>query len=110
MLAWRLQARALGGLDSTTERRLNEIVSALERDVPYARERQQQLSIGVVLAREWKGVIHKVTVLDATFDYQGRRFNSLSEIARLITGTRWSGPRFFGLGQTTARPNISATS
>lgn len=101
MLAWRLQAQTLGGLDATTERRLDEIASALEGDAAYEPKAQRQLSAGVVVTREWKGVVHKVTVIDDAFEYQRKRFNSLSEIARLITGTRWSGPRFFGLEQKT---------
>jgi hypothetical protein len=52
---------------------------------------------GVLLAREHAGVLHRVTVLEKGFAWQGRSYGSLSEIARLITGTRWNGPRFFGL-------------
>ncbi|HKM52780.1 MAG TPA: DUF2924 domain-containing protein, partial [Isosphaeraceae bacterium] len=52
---------------------------------------------GTVLIREWGGMTHRVTVLDADVVYRGRRYKSLSEVARLITGTRWSGPLFFGL-------------
>jgi len=50
-----------------------------------------------VLIREWRGVSHRVTVLDNDVVYQGRRCKSLSEVARAITGSRWSGPLFFGL-------------
>jgi hypothetical protein len=50
------------------------------------------------LLREWHGRSHVVTVSEDGFDYAGSRYRSLSEIARLITGARWSGPRFFGLG------------
>jgi hypothetical protein len=52
---------------------------------------------GVILVRQWKGVSHRVTVLQDGFAYDGKTFDSLSEIARLITGSRWNGPRFFGL-------------
>jgi hypothetical protein len=52
---------------------------------------------GTVLVREWHGVGHQVRVLEEGVLYRGERYRSLSEIARLITGTRWSGPRFFGL-------------
>jgi hypothetical protein len=52
---------------------------------------------GTVLIREWRGVAHRVSVLDDEVVYRDRRYKSLSEVARLITGKRWSGPLFFGL-------------
>jgi hypothetical protein len=52
---------------------------------------------GSVLVRQWKGKSHRVTVVAEGFDYDGKTFGNLSEIAVLITGTRWNGPRFFGL-------------
>jgi hypothetical protein len=98
-LAWRIQADLLGGLDSVTERKLRDIAKALERDGDYEPKIRRNLSPGIVLTREWKGVIHKVTVAADGFQYLGRQYRSLSDIARMITGTRWSGPRFFGLEQ-----------
>ena len=53
--------------------------------------------VGTKLIREWDGVAHTVTVLREGFDWDGRRFKSLSAVARAITGTRWNGYRFFGL-------------
>jgi hypothetical protein len=50
-----------------------------------------------VLIRQWRGVSHRVTVLDTDVVYRGKRYKSLSEVARAITGARWSGPLFFGL-------------
>jgi Protein of unknown function (DUF2924) len=50
-----------------------------------------------LLIREWRGKAHQVTVQDDAVVYRGKRYRSLSEVARLITGTRWSGPLFFGL-------------
>ena len=52
---------------------------------------------GTLLIREWQGVEHCVTVRDDGYEYQGRPYKSLSAIARAITGTKWSGPRFFGM-------------
>jgi hypothetical protein len=52
---------------------------------------------GVVLVREWRGISHQVSVLEKGFSFGGKRYRSLSEVAREITGTRWSGPLFFGL-------------
>jgi Protein of unknown function (DUF2924) len=56
-----------------------------------------RLKAGAVLLREWHGTAHRVGVLESGYEYHGQRFNSLSEIARRITGTRWSGPLFFGV-------------
>ena len=64
------------------------------------------LKTGSVLVREWRGVEHRVLVLDDGFEHRGRRYKSLTQIARTITGTRWSGPRFFGL----EAPSDSASS
>ena len=88
-LAWRIQAEAFGGLDAETKRRLRRGgagASAADRLQP-----------GVRLTREWKGVPHEVVVEEGGFRYDGRIWKSLSEIARHISGSRWNGPRFFGL-------------
>ncbi len=87
MLAWRLQVEQHGGLDLATRRRL------AERRVDPA----PQAAPGTRLVREWKGERHEVAVLDDGFLYAGRRWKTLSQIARHITGSRWNGPRFFGL-------------
>jgi hypothetical protein len=55
------------------------------------------LKAGTVLVREWRGIEHRVLVLDGGFEHRDRRYKSLSHVARAITGTNWSGPRFFGL-------------
>jgi hypothetical protein len=57
------------------------------------------LKPGTVLTREWAGVTHRVMVLEEGFSWGGQNYRSLSEIATLITSTRWSGPRSFGLKQ-----------
>jgi len=103
LFAWQLQAGSIGGLDADTRRRLGAIATALERDGSYEPKVRSNLSPGVVLAREWKGVVHRVTVTSGGFQHLGRRYGSLSDIARTITGTRWSGPRFFGLEQKRER-------
>jgi hypothetical protein len=99
MLAWRIQAEAFGGFDSETERRLKEIAKGFERDPAYRPKTIRPLSPGVVLTREWKGVLQRVTITQDGFTHLGRHYASLSDVARAITGTRWSGPRFFGLEQ-----------
>jgi hypothetical protein len=104
LLAWRIQAEAYGGLDAKTERKLRDIATALDRDGTYEPPIMRTLSPGIVVTREWKGTVHKVTVTADGFQHLGKRYRSLSDIARTITGTRWSGPRFFGLEQRSARP------
>jgi len=99
LLAWQVQAEAVGGLDAGTTRKLGDIAKSLERDGRYEPKIRHDFSPGVVLTREWKGTLHKVTVTAAGFEHRGKRYKSLSDIARTITGTRWSGPRFFGLEQ-----------
>jgi hypothetical protein len=59
--------------------------------------RRRTLRPGTILLREWQGVTHRVTVVEGGAIYRGEKYRSLSEVARLITGARWSGPRFFGL-------------
>lgn len=89
MLAWRLQAQALGGLDRMTAR-------ALRKPAPAARE-GTQFGSGAILRRVWQGRTHEVIVTDNRFLWNGRSFKSLSAVAFAMTGTRWNGPRFFGL-------------
>jgi hypothetical protein len=87
ILAWRIQVASEGGLDRSIKR-------LLSRDGCAA---QTQLAPGTIIAREWKGVRHEVEVTDDGYIHACQRWKSLSEIARAITGTRWNGPRFFGL-------------
>lgn len=97
MLAWALQAKASAGLDRWTERRLSEIAEVLDRRGRYEPRGARRMNVGAVLTREWKGVLHRVTVEADGFHHEGKCYGSLSDVARGITGTRWSGPRFFGL-------------
>lgn len=102
MLAYRLQAEMLGDLDAETVRFLKQIDFAPSKKaaVPIAQafeRRTRALSPGTVLAREWNGQHHRIIVLEEGFTWEGRTYGSLSEIAKAITGTKWNGPRFFGL-------------
>jgi DUF2924 family protein len=98
-LSWELQARARGGFDATTRRRLRQLCKAFRADPPSTTLRDIGLRPGSMLAREWNGVTHRVMVLEEGFAWNGQKYDSLSAIAFRITGTRWSGPRFFGLRQ-----------
>lgn len=88
LLAWRIQEKALGGLDAATIRMLTS-----DR-LPAAKP---SLGRGTLLSRDWQGRTHHVRVLDEGFEYEGEQYRSLSAVARAITGTRWNGLRFFGL-------------
>jgi hypothetical protein len=95
-IAYRLQERSAAGLKPSTQRLLDRVAENRSRDAAQVMP-NRRASAGTVLIREWGGVRHRVTMLDHDVVYQGRRYKSLSEVARAITGTRWSGPRFFGL-------------
>ena len=91
-LAWELQAKANGGLSRRTRQRLDQLVEA-KTETRMARP-------GMRLVREWNGTLHIVTIgEDNVVRWNDREWRSLSEVARAITGTRWSGPAFFGLKQ-----------
>jgi hypothetical protein len=95
-IAYRLQEKAFASLKPSTQRVLDRIVDNRSGDAPQFIP-QRRASAGTMLIREWRGVRHRVTVLDKEVVYRERRYKSLSEVARAITGSRWSGPLFFGL-------------
>ncbi len=106
-LAHKLQEDAYGKLALATQRELDRLVATLEKNPSVRLALPRRIKPGSVLVREWKGKTHRVTVLAHGFEYETRAYDSLSEIARTITGTRWNGPRFFGLRserQERARP------
>ncbi len=87
-LAYELQVRAYGCLKTETRRRLRRLDASFRRDPEYTPLANYGLKPGTMLTREWKGVAHRVGVMDEGFEYKGKRYASLSEIANLITGTR----------------------
>ena len=111
IVAYRMQANVLGDLDRETVRYLQEV--AAERDkrrasgeirgrkkpppVPPVGAAIRRLKPGTVLVREYDKVLHHVMVVQDGFSWNGSTYGSLSEAAFAITGTRWNGPRFFGL-------------
>jgi DUF2924 family protein len=97
-VAYRMQERALGGLKSAICRLLDRMADdAAARRSVKATPPARKLGAGAVLIRQWGGVDHEVTVLEEGLLFRGKRHRSLSEVARVITGSRWSGPLFFGL-------------
>ena len=99
LLAYRLQADQLGDLDGESRRLFDSSESpekAGQRAVNLSRH-NADLRPGTVLGREWNQRMHRVTVLTDSFAWNGKTYPSLSKIAFAITGTRWNGPKFFGL-------------
>jgi Protein of unknown function (DUF2924) len=115
-LAWKLQESALGGIGKPELRKLAALAKAAgeQRAAESSDNAGATSSVGpnkripttstaVILregnrlVREWSGTAHTVLVLASGFEWQGRRYRSLSQIAEVITGAHWSGPRFFGL-------------
>ncbi|NIK47687.1 DUF2924 domain-containing protein [Variibacter gotjawalensis] len=106
ILAYRLQELAYGGLDRETEQYLSRVADGLEArrsgqpgKMPDAPRR---LKTGTILVREYERVMHRVAVTDTGYCWGEQTFRSLSQVAFAITGTRWNGPRFFGLREKIA--------
>ena len=89
LLAWRVQVAALGGLDSDSRRTLGR--------KGRVRAEGLDLGIGARLTRQWQGRTHEVLVEVGGFRWQGQSYRSLSAVATAIAGSKWNGPRFFGL-------------
>ena len=97
VLAQRLQEDALGGLAPAVQLRLDQLAARLERNPERDLLATPRIKPGTRLIRHWHGELYIVEVLANGFAYRGQRYTSLSAIARTITGTRRSGPAFFGL-------------
>lgn len=90
-IAWSMQATKLGKSPATLRQAL------IKRSNGRASRTTSTNRAGTRLIRDWQGQTHEVTVLEKGYSWQGKRYRSLSRIAKEITGSRWSGPRFFGL-------------
>jgi hypothetical protein len=112
IIAYRLQADRFGDLDAETLKVLKQAAgqegpaSAISKDLARLDQRRFAPPPGTVLVREWDRKSHRVMVMPDGFAWNGETFDSLSEIAFAITGTKWNGPRFFGLRDR--RPQINA--
>jgi hypothetical protein len=110
ILAYRLQADRLGELEADTRRLLERIGSRASEEtgrlVADLNRSRTELKPGTLLTREWDGHLQRVMVLADGFSWNGKLYPSLSRVALAMTGTRWSGPRFFGLDKPSseARP------
>lgn len=91
-LAYEIQCRAFGGLSGAARRALRAAATTKGKSTG-----PRSLNPGARLVREWNGVVHEVDVAGDGYIWRGERYRSLTAIARAITGTKWSGPRFFGL-------------
>jgi hypothetical protein len=101
-LAHKLQELSYGPLKPAYQARLEVMIAGTEKSNGHRRAGRRplydvHLLEGTKLLREWRGVTHEVTVIDGGYEHQGKRYRSLSAVARRITGTQWSGPLFFGL-------------
>lgn len=94
-IAARWQEQVYGGLSKAE---LRQITAQVHKDQRAPRGvRAPRIKLGTWLSRTWHGDVHEVLVLESGFEYRGKRYRSLSAIARQVTGAAWSGPRFFGL-------------
>jgi Protein of unknown function (DUF2924) len=99
MIAYRIQEEAFGGLDRETVKHLDRLARGEKPN-----ELKRRLQTGTVLVREYYGERHTVTVVPDGFLWRDTTYSSLSIIAQAITGTKWNGPRFFGL-RVPSHPN-----
>ena len=96
-LAYRIQEKALGGLKPSTRRLLAKVAADASARRPIQVAPEPSLKPGTVLLREWHGTQHQVIVRENGIVFNGKQYKSLSQVAYRITGTKWSGPLFFGL-------------
>jgi hypothetical protein len=96
-VAFRIQEEAHGGLGKASRRQVLKLAEVLRDGGTLPASQGQTFRLGTKLIREWKGRVHEVVITGDGYTWDGKRYRSLTQVARLITGTHWSGPRFFGL-------------
>ncbi len=96
-IAWEMQAQKRGGFAKSAKRALLRHADEVGASGAVSLTSAVDHKPGTRLIREWQGKVHEVIMLDDGYLWRGERHRSLSGIARAITGTRWSGPRFFGI-------------
>ena len=107
-IAYRMQENALGGLRPAARRHLMRVAGNAAGGRPAPGYPSLSPKPGTVLVRDWGGVTHQVKVLEDGILFRSKRYKSLSEVARAITGSRWSGPLFFGLKSATKEQSHGA--
>jgi hypothetical protein len=107
-IAHRIQEKAYGGLSRSAQRLLDQLMKSCAAKPQGKIVLPRRIKPGSVLVREWKGKSHRIMVLADGYAYDGGTYGNLSEIAVLITGTRWNGPRFFGLRAKTGEADEPA--
>jgi len=107
-IAYRMQEQVFGGLKPATRRLLQRVAEEIRSGRPLTSVQSPTLKPGTRLLREWNVTTHEVIVLEDGVLFRGKRHRSLSEVARLITGSRWSGPRFFGLKASKASLDVES--
>jgi hypothetical protein len=115
VIAYRLQADRFGDLDHATKQVLDrtvvkETASAMSARLASFDQKKTELTPGAVLVREWDRGSYRVTVMADGFAWNGQTYPSLSKVAFAITGTKWNGPRFFGLRDKSDRSTVEALS
>ena len=113
VIAYRLQADRFGGLDHETKQVLDRTDARETGPAMFTRlasfdQKRTELTPGTVLVREWDRRSHRVMVMAGGFAWNGQTYDSLSKVAFAITGTKWSGPRFFGLRDKEDRSTMEA--
>jgi hypothetical protein len=108
-LAYHVQEKAHGGLSPALRRQLLRYAEEIRAKGRIASLDTPKIKPGTRLVREWGGNTHVVTAVETGFEYGGKRFGNLSVIARAITGTRWSGPAFFGLKKPSSAPKAKTS-
>ena len=106
ILAFEIQSRELSGLDKTFQKELKRYQAALNAG-KTVKCKQPKLQHGSRLLREWNGVTHHVEIKENGYYWNGKLYRSLSSIAKTITGTHWSGPRFFGINNKDTHHGLS---
>jgi hypothetical protein len=105
--AFKIQENAFGGLSVAAKARLEELIGELELPFgnavkPPRATRDDGLVSGATITKVWHGRTYRVHITDDAFEWDGRRFRSLTAVASAITGSKWSGPLFFGLKKKAA--------
>jgi len=108
-VAYRIQEEEFGGVSKSCRRELRRLAEELRDSGSIPASHGQAFKPGTKLIWEWKGKVHEVIIVGDGYLWAGKQYRSLSQIARSITGTRWSGPRFFGLEAEKQAPAPLAT-